>query len=83
MKREKFSAEELLLGIYFAKKEVARTRPTTGLAARDYSFAKSLNPDYGRAVRELTNANARARRFCERRAKELASFPIEFGEVTE
>lgn len=78
MSREKFSAEELLLG---AKKEVARTRPN-----REDLVGKQIDeafPDYGRARRDLTKANARARRFCERRAKELSSFPIEFGEVTE
>ena len=77
MSREKFSAEDILLEIYFARKEVARVRPN-----REDLIGKQIEkdfPDYGRARRDLTRANARARRFCERRAKELASFPIEYG----
>lgn len=76
MKSERFTAEDILLGIYFAKKEVARTRPFKGDEERD---PEDPSEEYLSARKELSRWNARARRFSLRREKELSSFPIEYG----
>jgi hypothetical protein len=76
MSREKFSAEDILLGIHFAKREVSRTRPFKGDEDRE---PEDPSEEYLSARKELSRWNARARRYSIRREKELEGFPIEFG----
>lgn len=86
MSREKFSAEDILLGIHFAKREVARTRPDRSEYCEGESFdpfeigsgLESPSEEYLSARNDLSRWNSRARRFCARREKELEGFPIEF-----
>lgn len=78
MSREKFSAEDILLGIHFAKREVSRTRPDRDSCRPE--MYPSLYPEYFSARKNLTKWNQAARRFCARREKQLEGFPIEYGE---
>lgn len=87
MSREKFSAEDILLGIHFAKREVARARPKKIAHEEDESFVDIFDhgngiefesEEYLSARKDLSRWNSRARRFCARREKELEGFPIEF-----
>jgi hypothetical protein len=68
MSREKFSAEDILLGIHFAKREVSRTRPFKGDEDRE---PEDPSEEYLSARKELSRWNARARRYSIRREKEL------------